>query len=71
MGDKALSGDAIAWNRNDPNILSIRLPGGALLQEHSAWFRCGACLKPLPEQKCIHTLHARTSLLFASALSCS
>lgn len=27
MGDKALSGDAIAWNRNDPNILSIRLPG--------------------------------------------
>ena len=29
MGDQALSGDAIAWNRNDPNILSIRLPGGS------------------------------------------
>lgn len=54
MGDKALSGDAIAWNRNDPNILSIRLPGGSLLHEHGAWFRCGACFEPLPEQEATH-----------------
>ena len=44
MGDKALSGDAIAWNRNDPNILSIRLPGGSSCYNHCAWLRCDAWL---------------------------
>ena len=71
MGDKALSGDAIAWNRNDPNILSIRLPGGALLYEPGAWFGCGAWFEPLPKQENIHTLHAFTELLFATASSCA
>jgi len=27
MGEGALAADAIAWNLNDPNVLSIRLPG--------------------------------------------
>ena len=63
MGDKALSGDAIAWNPNDPNILSIRLPGGSLAHQHGAWVvldvsRC-------PSQRPLHAILA--GWLFASA----
>ena len=68
MGDKALSGDAIAWNRNDPNTLSIRLPGESLLHVYCS-LNMAPCSDVLLVQavrhKTIHTLHERPGLTLA------